>query len=78
MGVKHVLLIYHGDAGAAILPSPKIGFEFTRIINTFLMDEHEEKESGIYLACVSGFGVNNSHFLSDIGADTTTMMVSWM
>ena len=76
--MKHVLLIAHRDARAAILPSPEIGFEFTRINNAFLVDAHEGKESGLYLACVSGFGVNDSQILSDIGADTTTMMVSWM
>ena len=47
--VKRKLLTAHGDACAAIMPSSKMGFKLSHIIDAFLVDTHGGKQFGIYL-----------------------------
>ena len=76
--VKSALLIAYGNARADIPPSSEIGFKFLAFAMHYLCMTIRERNVGLPWDCVRELYVNDSHILSTAGADTTTMMTSWM
>ena len=70
-------MISHGDAHAAMLPSFEVVLELSLAMNSLWINIRD-REMGSPWDRVSGLCVNDSQILLTAGADTTTMMASFL